>query len=191
MAPYLSPVEKPEGLMLKLGYWYTKKNWGQVPGPLSVFCARMPTAFTSFYGRVGKLDKKLSLPSELAMLLRQQVAGVNTCAYCIDANRWAALHRGSVPAAKLDALSGYESSPLFDARERAALDFVTEVARTKRCSPDTFDAVRRHFSEREICELTWLVASEHLYNINNVALNIGSAGMCEVPRDRAAATEAQ
>ena len=28
--------------MLKFGYRYTKKQFGQVPGPLSVFCARMP-----------------------------------------------------------------------------------------------------------------------------------------------------
>jgi alkylhydroperoxidase family enzyme len=99
----------------------------------------------------------------------------------VDSNRWAAIHRGKVPAAKLDALSDYASSDAFDARERAALEFATEVASQKRCSPDTFAELRRHFSEREACELTWLVASEHLYNINNVALNLGSAGMCGAP----------
>jgi alkylhydroperoxidase family enzyme len=166
--------------MLKMGYWYTKRQFGQVPGPLSVFCARMPNAFTSFYGKVGKLDKKLTLPPQLATLVREQVATVNGCAFCMDSNRWAAINKESVSAAKLDALADYESSPHFDERERAALDFVTEVARDKASSPTTFAKLGRHFSEREICELTWLVASEHLYNINNVALNIGSAGMCDL-----------
>jgi len=38
----------------------------------------------------------------------------------------------------------------------------------------------RHYSERQICEIVWLVASEHLYNVSNIGLNIGSDGLCEV-----------
>jgi hypothetical protein len=34
-------------------------------------------------------------------------------------------------------------------------------------------------SEREICDLVWLVASEHLFNITNIGLNIGSDGLCD------------
>jgi alkylhydroperoxidase family enzyme len=131
------------------------------------------------FGKVGKLDKKLTLSAQLATLVRQQVAAVNSCAFCMDSNRWAAINRESEAAAKLDALGDYSSSRHFDARERAALDFVTQVTQDKTSSPATFAELRRHFSEREICELTWLVASEHLYNMNNIALNIGSSGMCQ------------
>jgi hypothetical protein len=28
----------------------------------------------------------------------------------------------------------------------------------------------RHYSEREICEIVWLAASEHLYNMTNIVL---------------------
>ncbi len=59
-----------------------------VPAPLSVFCARMPSAFTSFYDTVGKLDKKLALDAQTVSLLRERVAGVNNCAYCMASNRW-------------------------------------------------------------------------------------------------------
>ena len=34
--------------------------------------------------------------------------------------------------------------------------------------------------EREICELAWIVATEHVYNILNHGLNIGSDGFCEL-----------
>jgi len=37
MSTYLAPIEQPEGLMLKLGYRYTRRQFGKVPGPLSVF----------------------------------------------------------------------------------------------------------------------------------------------------------
>ena len=74
MAPYLAPVDKPKELMLKLGYRYAKKQLRQVPGPLSVFCARMPLAFSTFYGKLSKLDSKLTLDEELIVLVREQVA---------------------------------------------------------------------------------------------------------------------
>jgi alkylhydroperoxidase family enzyme len=163
-----------------MGYWYTRRQFGKVPGPLSVFCARMPTAFTSFYGKVGKLDKKLELPSDTARLIREHVASTNRCLFCMDANKYAAITKARDNIEKLDALSEYQTSPLFNDKERAALDYVTELTEHRHVNPDTFAALARHYSEREICEIVWLVASEHLYNINNIGLNIGSAGMCDI-----------
>ena len=184
MTPYLEPVAKPKGVMVRMGYAYTRKQFGKVPGPLSVFCSRMPTAFTSFYGKVSKLDKKLTLPAALTALVRERVATVNSCVYCMDANRWAAINKLSVPATKLDELNEYRTSSAFDDRERAALDYATELAETRSVSPQTFARLAQNFNEREICELVWLVASEHLYNINNIGLNIGSEGMCEPAKAR-------
>lgn len=186
MTPLLSPVDKPRHPMLKLGYRVTRKQFGTVPGPLSVFCARMPFAFTGFFGKVSKLDKKLTLPADTALLIRQQVARCNVCAFCIDANRWAAIKESAANEAKFDALDEYHSSPLFTAAERAALDYATEVTTEKAVSGDTFAALAEHYGEREICEIVWLVASEHLYNINNLALGIGSDGYCKVPKAAAA-----
>jgi len=180
MASLLPPLESPGHPMLKLGYFFTRKQFGTVPGPLSVFCARMPFAFTRFYGKVSGLDKKLSLPAETALLIRQHVARINVCAYCIDANRWAAIKKSPANAAKFDALDDYETSPLFTGPERAALDYVSEVTSQKEVRTDTFAELESHFDERQICEIVWLVASEHLYNINNIALNIGSDEMCAV-----------
>jgi alkylhydroperoxidase family enzyme len=179
MTAYLAPIDKPKGMMIKLGYRYTRRRFGKVPGPLSVFCARMPTAFTSFYGKVAKLDKKLELPADTAALVRERVASTNTCLYCMDANRWSATHKHPDSAAKLDTLDDYRTSSLFSDAERAALDYATELSEDRHVSPDTFTELWRHYSEREICEIVWLVASEHLYNINNIGLNIGSDGLCE------------
>jgi AhpD family alkylhydroperoxidase len=172
--------------MLKLGYFFTRKQFGTVPGPLSVFCARMPFAFTGFYGKVSKLDRKLALPPDTALLIRQQVARTNVCSYCIDANRWTAIKKSVANEAKFDALDRYHDSPLFTDAERAALDYVTEVTREKDVPPETFAALRHHYDERQICEIVWLIASEHLYNINNVALGIGSDGHCKIPAASAA-----
>lgn len=150
----------------------------------------MPFAFTSFYGKVSRLDKKLTLPSGLALLIRQQVARINVCEFCIEGSRYAAIKQSSANEAKFDALADYRSSPLFSEAERAALDYVSEVTRKKHVDPETFAALADHYNERQICEIAWLVASEHLYNLNNISLGIGADGICKVPAPSAAAVRA-
>jgi hypothetical protein len=47
----------------------------------------------------------------------------------------------------------------------------------------------RHYSECEICEIVWLVANEHYYNISNHGLNIHSDMLCDISRQRKASHE--
>jgi alkylhydroperoxidase family enzyme len=84
-------------------------------------------------------------------------------------------------------LPQYRTSPLFGARERAALAYVEEATRTKHVSDATFAELRRHFGEREIVEITWLNALENYYNLINIPLAIESDGLCAIAERRAAA----
>lgn len=188
MTTYLAPVEEPRGMLMKIIFHFTRRQFGKVLTPLSVFSARMPLGFATFYGRVSKLDKKLVLPPETAVLIRGQVSSVNMCLFCMDATRWFAMRESPENAARLDALIEYRTSPLFGNGERAALDFANELTREKHVQPETFERLARYFSEREICDIVWLVASEHLYNISNIGLNIESDNLCEVQPRPAALT---
>jgi alkylhydroperoxidase family enzyme len=95
--------------------------------------------------------------------------------------------KAAMNEAKFDALDQYRSSALFTDSERSVLDYVTELTETKQVNPDTFARLARHYSEREICEIVWLVASEHLYNLTNIGLNIHSDLLCDIARKRKAA----
>ena len=187
MTPYLAPIERPQSLPMRLVFFFTRRKFGKVLTPLTVFSARMPLAFGSFYGKVAKLDKKLELPAATAMLVRQRVSNVNSCHFCIDLAQWFAAQEHPELLERLEALDDYRTSALFSEAERAALDYATELANEKTVSPETFDRLARHYGEREICDIVWLVASEHLYNISNVGLNIGSDGLCQFPSRREAA----
>jgi len=180
---FLAPIEQPEGLIKKLAYYFTRRQFGKVLTPVKVHSARLPPAFGLFYAKVGTLDKKLQLPPEMVMLIRQRVAQINVCLFCIDIGRWNTI-QNSMDQAKFDALENYGTSPLFSDAERAALDFVSELTKDKKVDPDTFARLSRHFSERAICEIVWLVASEHLYNMTNIGLNIHSDMLCEISRKR-------
>lgn len=180
MAPYLQPIEKPKRLAMKIVYFFTRRTFGKVPTPLAVTSARMPFAFLSFFGKVSRLDKKLTLPVATAQVIRELVAKTNSCLFCMDTNRWYVMKKTPDNLARLDALPSYGTSPLFTEAERAALDYATELTETKHVDPETFARLARFYNEREICEIVWLVASEHLYNISNHGLNIGSDDLCEL-----------
>ena len=92
--------------------------------------------------------------------------------------------KATMNEAKFDALEQYRTSPLFSHKERAALDYVTELTKDKKVNPETFGRLSRHYSEREICEIVWLVASEHLYNMTNIGLNIHSDLLCDISRKK-------
>src|SRR5262245_44998827 len=178
---FLPPIEAPHGLIMKLAYYRTRRRFGKALTPLKVHSARLPATFGLFYGKISKLDKKLTLPPETVMLIREQVARINVCLFCVDIGRSFTI-KASMNQAKFEALDEYRASALFSEAERAALDYVTELTRDKKVSPDTFERLSRHYSEREICEIVWLVASEHLYNMTNIGLNIHSDMLCDISR---------
>jgi alkylhydroperoxidase family enzyme len=180
---FLAPIEQPDGLIKKLAYYFTRRQFGKVLTPVKVHSARLPAAFGLFYAKIGRLDQKLQLPPELVLLIRERVAQLNVCLFCIDIGRWATIQK-SMNEAKFDALEHYGTSPLFSEAERAALDYVSELTKDKKVDPDTFARLSRHFSEREICEIVWLVASEHVYNMTNIGLNIHSDMLCDISRKR-------
>ncbi|HZT97919.1 MAG TPA: carboxymuconolactone decarboxylase family protein [Chloroflexota bacterium] len=180
MSAYLQPIDKPRGLILKAVYYFSRRQFGKVATPIAVFAPRMPFGFLSLYGKLSKLDKKLELPSTTAMLIRERVSSLNTCLFCIDIGRWFAMKTSPEDLARMDSLSEYQTSPRFTEAERAALDYATELTQNKHVDPDTFARLRNYYSEREVCEIAYLVASEHLYNMTNIGLNIGSDGLCEL-----------
>jgi len=181
--PFLPRIEKPRALMIRLAYYFTRRKFGKVPSPIAILSARMPPAFGMFYGKVAQLDKKLQLPQETIFLIREQVARLNICLFCVDIGRVFATE-SSMNVDKLDALDRYPDSPLFSVAERATLDYVTELTRDKKVQSSTFAGMSRFYSERAICEIVWLVASEHLYNLTNLGLNIHSDMLCEINRKK-------
>lgn len=181
--PFLHPIDEPSDPAIKEAFRNMKQYFGKVMTPARVFNSRMPSEFLQFYTQISMLDQKLELPKETAMLIRQQVARINVCLFCIDSNRAATIW-ASMNQEKFDALDQYQTSPLFSQAERAALNYVTILAKEKKADPKIFTELLKHYSERQICEIVYLVASEHIYNMTNIALNIHSDMLCNIAQKR-------
>jgi len=108
-------------------------------------------------GYARALREESSLPRDFQELLILRIAQVNDSAYEQSVHRPIALECGA-SAAKLEALRSWASSPLFEPRERVALRFVDQAARSGDVDDEVFLALRQTFSAREIVELTALVA---------------------------------
>ena len=117
------------------------------------------------------------------MLIHEQVTHINICEFCMDIGRMFVV-KAQMDEAKFDALPDYQTSSLFSEAEKAALDYVSELTRDKTVQPETFERMKKYYSERAICEIVWLVASEHFYNMTNIGLNIHSDMLCDIARKR-------
>ena len=83
-----------------------------------------------------------------------------------------------IPDEKLVAVLDWRSSPLFDERERVALEYADAITLTDRdVDDDLFARVRRHFTEDEVVELTAVIAWENCSSKFNRALRIPSQGL--------------
>ena len=105
------------------------------------------------------------LPERLRLLVEIRISQFNGCAYCVDLHLQQARAAGETQQ-RLDCLCVWRDVALFDARERAAIEWaeaLTLVADTH--APDAaFAAVRAQFDDREIVDLSLAIAAMNAWN---------------------------
>jgi len=172
----LEPIENPGSLMLKMGYQMMKHQFGKVPTPLKIIYARSPCLMAVALRIDKTANKRLSFGAEFRLLIQVFGSMINGCSFCHDYRQTQAI-KSNLGSEKFDALSDYKSSELFNERERAALAYVEDVLDHKHVTEETFSVLKNQFTEREIVELTWLVAAENYYNTLMIPLGIVSDGL--------------
>lgn len=79
---------------------------------------------------------------------------------------------------ELAAVPQFETSTLFNERERAALAYAEAMSRTPvRITDEMFADLKRHFDEEQIVELTASIALQNYRSRFDHALGIGSDGL--------------
>lgn len=105
------------------------------------------------------------LEPSLLELVRLRASQMNGCAFCVDMHTKDGRARGETEQ-RLYAVAVWEETPFFTERERAALawtETVTHVSDTH--VPDgVYEEVRKHFSEKELVDLTMAVIAINGWN---------------------------
>ena len=127
---------------------------------------------------------KSGLEHGLIELVRLRASQINGCSYCIYMHVQDAVKSGETHM-RLHLLDGWRESPLYSARERAALAWTETLTRVadKGAPDEEYEAMQRHFSETEIAYLTLLIGTINLWN----RLQIGLRAVHPVEDAKAAA----
>jgi AhpD family alkylhydroperoxidase len=114
--------------------------------------------------------RQSGLPHEILALVKVRASHMNGCAYCVDMHTKDARAAGETEQ-RLYSVPVWRETAFYTPKERAALSWteaVTDVARTH-IPDDAWEEVRRHFSEKEVADLTLAIVSINGWNRLTIA----------------------
>jgi AhpD family alkylhydroperoxidase len=174
------------GPLTRLVLWIARRKTGQLAGretermiePLQVF-AHAPRLLLG-YGMIELANEKVRrVDRRLKDLAQLKAATLTNCEYCIDIGSSLA-RRAGLTDEQLLALPHYRDSELFGEEEKLVLDYALGMSSTPvNVSDELFGALREHFDDAQLVELTSVIALENLRGRFNLALGIGAAGFSE------------
>jgi AhpD family alkylhydroperoxidase len=98
-------------------------------------------------------------------LLKLRASQINGCAFCVDMHSIDARAEGESEQ-RLYALNAWHETPFFTDRERAGLAWIEAVTRVSETHvpDDVYEEASKHFSEKEIFDLTVVAATINAWN---------------------------
>jgi len=123
-----------------------------------------PGAYRAMYGLEVHLARG-SIEKPLLELVKLRASQINGCAFCIDMH-WKDARAAGETEQRLYGLSAWEESPYYSERERAALLWTEALTNVRDGHvPDAvFEAVRPHFNDEELGDLTLAVVAINAWN---------------------------
>ncbi|MCK9547670.1 MAG: 2-amino-4-hydroxy-6-hydroxymethyldihydropteridine diphosphokinase, partial [Sphaerochaeta sp.] len=123
-----------------------------------------PDAISIFSKLEGYIIKS-GLDRSLLELVKLRSSQINGCAFCIDMHTKDARARGESEQ-RLYGLNAWREAPYYSDVERAVLAWTEAVTNISahQVSDDLYDEMRKHFSEKQLVDLTWAVVAINGWN---------------------------
>ncbi len=117
-----------------------------------------------------------NIEPRLRALVELRTSQINGCAYCVDMHSHEARQAGETQQ-RLDCLPVWRETTFYDDRERAALAWAESVTLVSQTGvPDAvYEEARKHFSERDLVDLTLIVAVMNAWNRIAISFRHGPA----------------
>ncbi|MGS1093698.1 carboxymuconolactone decarboxylase family protein [Aquamicrobium terrae] len=125
--------------------------------------------------------EKCGLERSLLHLIKLRASQINGCSFCVDMHSREARQDGESEQ-RLYLVAAWKESPLFTARERAALAWVETVTQVADAGvpDDLYAATLEHFSEQELVKLT--VATGMINTWNRLCVSFHALHPVEVAK---------
>ncbi len=155
--PRVAPLTRESLAEFEPFFQMVEQAMGFVPTSMLTM-GRRPELLRAFAGLSGTVLAGGTLEPGLKSLVSYVASRAAGCAYC-QAHTGHTAHRNGVSEEKLRAAFEYETSPLFDDKERSALRVAQYAALVPNAVEDAhFEALREHFSDEEIVEIVSVIA---------------------------------
>jgi AhpD family alkylhydroperoxidase len=131
-----------------------------------------PAAFQALAGLQAYVDKS-GLDPKLRELVKIRASQINGCAYCLAMHTRDARKLGETDE-RMHLLDAWREAPLYSARERAALEWIEAITLVAQghIPDESFEEVRKQFSEKEIIDLTVAAIAINSWNRAAIAFRV-------------------
>lgn len=156
--PRILPLDPNLYPQLEKPFEQYRKSLGFVPNSVLIMQRRPKLVSALAQLAAAVWDPESTVDLGFKRLIAHVASKAHGCQYCMAHTAGGALHLGVDPA-KLAAVWEYQSSPLYTAAERVALDFSLAAASVPNAVDDElFARMRKHWSDDEIVEITAVVS---------------------------------
>jgi len=164
--------------LVGLLYRLSRRRLGRDVDPVGVY-AHAPSLLIGYGVFEQATAAQSRVPERLKVLAETKAAAVVNCEFCCDIASSIAREAG-ITERQLLALPRYRDSGEFTPLECLVLDYATAISRTPASVTDElFAALREHFDERQLVELTNVIALENMRARFNTAFDMTPAGFSE------------
>lgn len=164
--------------LVRLVLGVTRRRLGREVDSVAVY-AHAPGLLFGYGALEEASARQHHVPERLKALAELKAAALVSCEFCCDIGSSIA-RRAGVTDAQMLALPDHRASAEFSEQEKLVLDYATAMTRTPGAVTDElFARLREHFDERQLVELTSVIALENMRARFNSAFEMTPAGFSE------------
>ena len=131
-----------------------------------------PAVCMNWFEHIGAIRWKTKLTPRLREIAIVRIASAARYGYALQQHVPTIAVPDGVSLEECEALKDWRASKFFNEAERAVLAYVDTMIAGPEVPDEVFNAVRKHYSEREVVELTVLVGTYLMHNRVFTALRV-------------------
>ncbi|MDQ3156908.1 MAG: carboxymuconolactone decarboxylase family protein [Actinomycetota bacterium] len=182
------PAVKPQDAspLVRIAYWYAKRQVGEVPEPFAVLANHRKLFVASARHELAVQEATKVVPPELIQLAVYRTAWTVGCSWCVDFGAML-MRLEELDIDRLKEIGSYETSDRFSADDRLVIAYSDSMTATPTAVTDEqVKELRARFGNAGVVELTYQIALENQRSRMNSALGITDQGFtsgdaCRVP----------
>jgi AhpD family alkylhydroperoxidase len=177
---------KDAGLIVRIGYWMARRQFGEVPEPFAVLADHRKLFLAAACHELALQKATHVLPPGLVELAVYRTAWVVGCSWCVDFG--AMLQRlDGLDVERLQHIDEFETSSAYTESERAVIRYADAMTATPMAvTAEQVSALIDAYGREGTLELTYQIAHENQRARMNQALDVTDQGFssgeaCRVP----------